>query len=223
MNQEPVKVLVWFEGQHPADIYPQQIHGTIAQALNESGQVAAQIAELQDPQQGIVESVLAETDVLIWWGHLKHGEVSDETVRRVVDRVVLGGMGFIALHSAHYSQPFKALMGTSCDLGSWREEAEPEHLTTVGPEHPIATGIPAQWDIPQTEMYDEPFAIPNPDEVIFYSRWDRGEEFRSGCTWRRGDGRVFYLRPGHESYPIFDQPLMQRVILNGVLWCARRT
>ena len=222
MNNDPVKVLVWFEGQHPADIYPQRIHGTIAQALNESGQATAWIAELLNPQQGVIESVLAEMDVLVWWGHRLHNEVSDETVRRVVARVEQG-MGFVPIHSAHHSRPFKALMGTSCDLGSWREEAEPEHVTTLIPDHPIAQDIPVQWDIPETEMYSEPFAVPEPEEVVFHSCWDRGEEFRSGCTWTRGQGRIFYFRAGHESYGIFTQPLVQQVVLNGVFWCARRT
>lgn len=222
MNQAPVKVLVWFEGQHPGDIYPQRIHGAIAQVLNESEQITAWIAELLNPQQGIVQSVLADIDVLVWWGHRLHNEVSDETVRRVVERVE-EGMGFMPIHSAHHSKPFQALMGTSCDLGSWREEAEPEYLTTLLPDHPIAQGIPAQWDVPHTEMYSEPFDVPEPDEVIFHSCWDRGEEFRSGCTWTRGAGRIFYFRPGHESYEIFTRPVVQQVIINGVLWCAKRT
>ena len=222
MTEDLIKVLVWFEGQHPADIYQKRIHGTIAAMLNESEQITAWVAELLNPQQGIVESALAEMDVLIWWGHRLHNEVSDETVRRVVARVE-EGMGFMPIHSAHHSKPFKALMGTSCDLGSWREEAEPEYLTTLLPDHPIAEGIPAQWDIPHTEMYGEPFAVPEPEEIIFHSRWDRGEEFRSGCTWTRGAGRSFYLRPGHESYEILTQGAVQQVIINAVLWCARRT
>ena len=222
MNQSPAKVLVWYEGQHPADIYPLRIHGTIAAALNESGQVAAWIAELLNPEQGIVESVLAQMDVLVWWGHLLHDQVSDETVRRVVKRVE-EGMGLLVLHSAFESKIFTALMGMRCTISSWREEGETEHLTTSLPSHPIAQGMPAQWAIPQTEMYSEPFAIPEPDEVVFHSRWDRGEELRSGCTWTRGAGRIFFLRPGHESYLIFDEPLVRQVILNAVLWCAGRT
>ena len=222
MGQSPINILVWYEGRHSEDVYPLRIHGTLAGTLREQPDMQVWIAELDNWEQGITEATLAAMDVLVWWGHKRHAEVSDETVQRITERV-REGMGFLPIHSSHYSRPFGALMGTECGVGDWREEGEPEHLTTLLPEHPIAQGLPAEWDIPETEMYAEPFAVPEPEEVVFHSRWDRGEEFRSGCTWTRGEGRIFYWRPGHESYRIFDQPHFQRVLVNGVRWCARRT
>jgi trehalose utilization protein len=105
-----------------------------------------------------------------------------------------------------------------CVFPAYRADGAPGHLTTVLPQHPIAAGLPAHWDIPQTEMYGEPFHVPAPDEVVFEESWDKGEHFRSGCVWNVGKGRVFYFRPGHEIYPIFKQAEPLKVVENAARW-----
>ncbi len=108
----------------------------------------------------------------------------------------------------------------ACVFPAYRADGAPSHVTTLLPKHPIASGLPEKWDISQTEMYSEPFHVPKPDAVIFEERWDKGEWFRSGCLWNVGSGRVFYFRPGHESYPVFTQPNPLRVIENAVRFLA---
>ncbi|MFV0416524.1 MAG: ThuA domain-containing protein [Chthoniobacterales bacterium] len=221
MSNSP-KITIWSEYRHEkknpevTEIYPEGMHETIAAALRKDTGFTVQTATLDEPEHGLTESVLAETDVLVWWGHMAHGEVSDEVVERVKNRV-LGGMGLIALHSAHYSKIFKALMGTTCSL-KWREANDKERLWNLMPSHPITQGIGDYFEIPAEEMYGEPFGIPTPDELIFVSWFSGGEVFRSGATWYRGHGRVFYFRPGHETYPTYHQPEVQKVIANAVRW-----
>jgi trehalose utilization protein len=226
----PIRVTVWNEYRHEreheavAKIYPGGIHATIAQGLQDQlGQrVTARTATLDEPEHGLTAEVLDQTDVLTWWGHKAHGQVSDEIVDRVQQRV-LGGMGLIVLHSGHFSKPFKRLMGTGCGL-RWREAAEREILWCTAPGHPIAAGLEDEkFELPQTEMYGEFFDIPTPDELIFISWFEGGEVFRSGCTWTRGHGRVFYFRPGHETFPIYHDATVQRIIANGVLWAHQNT
>jgi trehalose utilization protein len=159
---------------------------------------------------------LAATDVLIWWGHAAHGEVSDEIAARVCD-AVWGGMGVIFLHSAHFSKPFKRLMGSPCNL-SWREAGERERIWLTSRSHPIASGLPDHWELENEEMYGEPFGVPDPMETVFVSWFQGGEVFRSGLTYKRGAGRVFYFRPGHETYPTYHDANVQRVIANAVHW-----
>lgn len=217
------RVTVWNENRHEkknpavASLYPNGIHGAIAGALREA-KLDVRTATLDEPDHGLGGDVLDNTDVLVWWGHLAHGDVSDATVERVKARV-LQGMGFVALHSAHFSKPFKALMGTSCDL-KWREANDRERLWVVAPGHPITAGIGESITLESEEMYGEHFDIPQPDELVFVSWFSGGEVFRSGACWRRGAGRVFYFRPGHETYPTYHNPEIQRVILNGVHWAA---
>src|SRR5581483_5617545 len=151
-------------------------------------------------------------------GHAAHKRVAEKVVERVLRRI-WRGMGFIALHSSHYSKIFKRLMGTSCSL-TWREAGERERLWVCDPAHPIARGIERCFEIENVEMYGEPFVIPAPDEVVFISWFEGGEVFRSGCTWRRGSGKIFYFRPGHETYPIYFQPMVRRVLCNAVHWAA---
>ena len=216
-----VKVTVWNENRHEkknplvGEIYPDGIHGTIAGFLTEAGYEAG-TATLDEPEHGLTDEVLHNTDVLIWWGHLAHGEVTDEVVQKVQQRV-LDGMGLIVLHSGHFSKIFKALMGTSCDL-KWREVGETERLWVVAPSHPIVEGIGEFIQLEQEEMYGEHFDIPAPDELIFTSWFEGGEVFRSGCTFTRGNGKVFYFRPGHETYPTYYNKDIQRVIVNAVKW-----
>ncbi|MCC5842445.1 MAG: ThuA domain-containing protein [Opitutales bacterium] len=219
-------VTVWGEFRHEkknpkvAEIYPRGMHETIAGFLREAGGMIVSTAVLDEPEHGLTAEVLEKTDVLVWWGHMAHGDVADEVVARVKKRV-LEGMGLVVLHSGHYAKIFKALLGTTCSL-KWRESTDKERLWNVFPSHPIAEGVGDYFEIPAEEMYGEPFGIPTPDELIFISWFTGGEVFRSGATWTRGHGRIFYFRPGHETYPTYHQKEVQQVIINGVRWARAR-
>jgi trehalose utilization protein len=223
MSRE-LRVTVWNEFQHEkkdeevARVYPDGIHGAIAEGLNAVEGVTAGTATLDEPEHGLTDAVLAGTDVLIWWGHMAHGNVEDEIVDRVYARV-MEGMGLIALHSAHFSKIFKRLMGTTCDL-KWREADEKERLWVVSPGHPIVKGIGEYIELEAEEMYGEHFDIPQPDELVFVSWFQGGEVFRSGACYQRGAGKVFYFRPGHETYPTFYNQEIRQVIANAVQWAA---
>lgn len=216
-----IKVTVWNENRHEQtnekvrEVYPEGIHGAIASFLKEDN-FEVRTATLDEPEHGLTEEVLNSTDVLVWWGHMAHDDVSDEIVTRVKNRV-LDGMGLIVLHSGHFSKIFKTLMGTTCDL-KWREADEKERIWVVSPGHPIAEGIGEYIDIEREEMYGEHFDIPDPDELVFVSWFEGGEVFRSGCTYKRGKGKVFYFRPGHETYPTYYHEKVQKVISNAVKW-----
>ncbi len=216
-----IRVTVWGENVHEqknkvvAGIYPLTMHGTIAKALKEAG-IDASTVTLQDAEHGLTPEKLAATDVLIWWGHCAHGDVEDAIVERVCD-AVWGGMGIIFLHSAHFSKPFKRLMGAPCNL-SWREAGERERLWVTSRQHPIAAGLPDHFELEYEEMYGEPFGVPEPLETVFVSWFAGGEVFRSGLTYKRGAGNIFYFRPGHETYPTYHDANVQRVILNAVNW-----
>ena len=220
-----INVLIWNEFRHEkcqpavAEIYPRGLHAAIGEYLSQSEDISVTLASLDDPEQGLSQEQLDHTDVLIWWGHMAHGEVSDEAVERVCRRVN-GGMGLVALHSAHHSKVFKRLTGTSCNL-KWRH-GDRERLWTVIPSHPIAQGIPEHFELPAEEMYGEPFDIPKPDEVVFLGWFAGGEVFRSGITYRRGAGRIFYFQPGHEEYPIFHDENVLRIIKIGRASCRER-
>ncbi|WP_207460319.1 ThuA domain-containing protein [Azospirillum sp. SYSU D00513] len=223
MNNTP-RVTVWNEFRHErnneavAAIYPRGMHETIAAPLRAAGLEVA-TATLDEPEHGLTEARLEATDVLVWWGHRAHAEVSDAVAERVRRRVVDGGMGLLALHSSHFSKPFMGLMGTGCFL-KYRVAGETERLWVVDPAHPVAAGISDAIELEREEMYGEPFDVPPPDELVFISWFKGGEVFRSGCAWRRGLGRVFYFRPGHETFPTYHDPRIQRVILNAVRWAA---
>ena len=208
----------WHEKQEPAieAIYPEGIHGAIKQKLSETDDYNIRVATLDMPEHGLTEKVLNDTDVLIWWGHCCHADVSDEIVERVKNRV-LDGMGFIALHSAHASKPFKALMGTSCRL-KWRCNNEKERIWVVEPSHPIARDLPEYIEFDKEETYGERFEIPVPDELVFISWFAGGEVFRSGCCYKRGLGKIFYFRPGHEEYPTFYRDDVTKIIKNAIEW-----
>ena len=215
-----MNVTVWNEYRHEQEneevrqVYPEGIHQAIAQFLTDDHQVTT--ATLDQPEHGLTESVLAQTDVLIWWGHKAHDEVDDAIVDRVKAHV-LNGMGLIVLHSGHFSKIFKSLMGTTCDL-KWREADDRERLWVVDPTHPITTGLPSYFELDKEEMYGEHFDIPAPDETIFISWFEGGEVFRSGATFKRGNGKIFYFRPGHETYPTYYNNYVQQVIRNAVTW-----
>ena len=218
------RVTVWNEFRHEKEhadvtkVYPDGIHEAIARPLRASG-LTVRTATLDEPEHGLTNEVLAQTDVLIWWGHMAHDDVKDDIVDRVQQRVVADGMGLIVLHSGHFSKIFKRLMGTSCNL-IWREAAEKERIWVVEPGHPIAAGLGQYFEIPHAEMYGERFDIPAPDALVFASWFQGGEVFRSGCCFYRGAGKIFYFRPGHETYPIYYQPEVLRVITNAVHWAA---
>ena len=221
-----IHVTIWNEFLHEQQdekvqrIYPAGIHTTIAACLSANADMTVTTATLDQFEHGLTEAVLNQTDVLTWWGHKAHDQVSDEVVKRVQQKV-LEGMGLIVLHSAHHSKIFKALMGTNCSL-RWREAGEKERLWNIEPGHPIAEGIGDYIELPRAEMYGERFDVPTPDKVIFISWFEGGEVFRSGCCWERGHGRIFYFRPGHETYPIYHNEQIQRVIANAVRWAKPR-
>jgi trehalose utilization protein len=222
-NMSALRVTVWNEAQHEKrnplvqQVYPEGMHTVIANYLKTQG-MTVRTATLDEAEHGLTQAVLDETDVLTWWGHLAHDKVDDAIVERVRQRV-LNGMGLIVLHSGHFSKIFKALMGTSCDL-KWREANERERIWVVDPGHPIAEGLGEYFEIPHEEMYGEHFDIPAPDTLVLVSWFQGGEIFRSGCCYHRGRGKIFYFRPGHETYPTYYQPEVLRVISNGIKWAA---
>lgn len=217
-----IHVTVWNEYRHEkevpevAKIYPEGIHGQIAAFLG-SDEIEVRTATLDMPEHGLTQEVLDHTDVLIWWGHMAHHEVTDEIVDRVQERV-LKGMGLIVLHSGHKSKPFMRMLGTTCNL-NWRE-GDRERLWCCNPTHPIAQGIPMQFELEHEEMYGEFFDIPKPDDIIFIGWFRGGEVFRSACTFHRGYGKIFYFQPGHESYPTFYNENVQKIIKNAVIWAT---
>ena len=226
MNR-PIRVTVWGENFHEhsdrdregmAERYPDGMHGTIAGGIAALLGDAVQVrtATQDQPENGLTAEVLDNTDVLTWWGHATHGSVDDAVVDRVHSRV-LGGMGLLALHSAHFSKIFIKLMGTTCSL-AWRNSGDTELVWNVSPSHPITQGVPQPIRIESHEMYGEYFDIPAPEELVFLSTFSGGEVFRSGCCWRRGKGKVFYFSPGDQEYPVYNQPDIQRVLANAVVW-----
>lgn len=275
-DPQPVRVLIWDEQQpKQKQAYGDKFLGeTIAAHLAALPGLTVKNTNLDAPEQGVDEATLDATDVVIWWGHVRNGAVTNANAERIAARVREGRLGLIALHSAHWAKPFVRLMQDrakadalakvpeaaratakweflneapigkgvkrdapltpllqqegevwrlilpACVFPAWRADSAPSHITTLLPQHPIAAGLPAKWDLPQTEMYDEPFHVPPPDAVIFEERWDKGERFRSGCVWQVGKGRVFYFRPGHETYPVFKQAEPLKVIENAVRWLA---
>ena len=219
-----IRVTVWNEYFHEraseeiGRIYPNGIHGAIAEGLSRSAELDVKCRTLDMPECGLDEATLDDTDVLIWWAHIKHADLPDEIAERVQKRV-LDGMGLIVLHSGHLSKPFVRLMGTVC-RSKWRENDERERIWVIEPAHPIARNLPEYIQIEEEETYGERFEIPTPDELVFVSWFSGGEVFRSGCCWRRGMGKVFYFRPGHEAYPIYYREDIRQVLLNAVEWAA---
>jgi trehalose utilization protein len=224
--EPPIRVTVWNENVHERtedDVrarYPDGIHGAVAAGIAEHLGARARVrtATLEQPEHGLTDEVLADTDVLTWWGHIAHDQVADEVVERVA-RHVLGGMGLVVLHSGHFSKIFRKLLGTTCAL-RWRDTADRELVWTVKPGHPVAAGVPDPLIIEEQEMYGEFFDIPDPDELVFISSFSGGEVFRSGCSFTRGLGRIFYFSPGDQAYPVYHHPDVRRVVANAVAWSA---
>lgn len=217
-----IRATIWGENVHEqknkavAENYPIGMHGAIAKLIGEDKNIVTSTVTLQDSEHGLTVEKLANTDVLVWWGHAAHGDVKDEIVERVVQRV-WEGMGLIVLHSGHHSKVFKRLMGTPANL-HWREAGERERIWVVNPGHPIAKGLPAYFELENEEMYGEPFSVPEPLETVFVSWFQGGEVFRSGLTYRRGAGNIFYFRPGHETYPTYHDKTVGLVLRNAVNW-----
>src|SRR5699024_8128338 len=195
------------------EIYPKGIHHVLGSLFDD-----VNYATLENHRDTLNDKILNETDVLIWWGHLAHDKVDDVIVEKIQKRV-LQGMGLLVLHSAHMSKIFMKLMGTSCDL-KWREANDKERLWVIDPSHPIMEGLDEYIELDEEEMYGEYFDILTPDELLMISWFDGGEVFRSACTFKRGKGKIFYFRPGHETYPTYHNKDIQTVIKNAALWAA---
>jgi len=215
-----MNILIYNEGVHDKEewmkkVYPDGIHGALKQALNDLGNITITI--LDDVEEIVTEECLNKTDVMLWWGHCAHGSVPDK-VAELVHSAVLKGMGFIALHSAHLSKPLVRILGTSCTL-KWRDD-DRERIWVTAPFHPIAQGLPEYFELNQEEMYGEFFDIPKPDDVIFTGWFAGGEVFRSGCTFSRGYGRIFYFQPGHEAFPTYYNENVVKILKNAVKWAS---
>ncbi len=279
LDAAPIRVVVWDE-QQPAQkpAYTNFLGNAIAAHLRTQPGLTVTSVNFDDPEQGLSQAVLDACEVLIWWGHVKNGQIQPEKARSIVKRIQSGQLSLIALHSAHWAEPFVQAMreraisdalnsipglklsdlelvtperfrvpkttepltprleetGTrdgrktyrltlpNCVFPHYRADGAPSHVTTLIPSHPIAKGIPTHFDIPQTEMYNDPFHVPKPDLVLFQENWDKGESFRSGAIWNVGKGKVFYFRPGHETYPIYTQPIPLRILANAVQWLGSK-
>lgn len=222
-----IKVTIWNEFRHEVaqdrwgercrEHYPNGIHIALKQNLA-SEDLLIRTATLADPEQGLPDELLNDTDVLMWWGHVAHKEVSDALVDKIQNRV-LGGMGLVVLHSGHKSKIFQRMTGCSCAL-HWREAGESERVWTIDPAHPICKGVPPYFVVERTEMYGEPFGIPEDAKPIFISWYQGGDVFRSGVTLQRGLGKIFYFSPGHETFPIYHDPNVLKVLSNAIRWAA---
>ncbi|MDD4870880.1 MAG: ThuA domain-containing protein [Kiritimatiellae bacterium] len=225
MKNVKINVTIWNEYIHEKKepsvraIYPDGIHGALAKKLA-APDLEIRTATLEEPEHGLTQEILNNTDVLLWWGHAAHEEVKDSIVSRVQQRV-WEGMGIIVLHSAHMSKIFRALNGTSGKL-HWREAGDRERLWVIDPAHPIAAGLPEHFELPYEEMYGEPFMIAGDAKIVLMSWFEGGELFRSGFTLQRGNGRLFYFRPGHEAFPTYYDPNVLKVLGNAIRW-ARPT
>ncbi len=217
-----IRVLVWCEGTARRSVYPGDIDGTLGEYLSRRPVFSVRHARLGDPAAGLSDEALDWADALIWWGRRRHDDVPASRAAAVVQRVRSGQLGFVALHGACASQPFRALMGTACEPAHWREDGQPEHVAIAAPQHPIVRGV-APFTIPKTDMFAEPFSVPTPETVILVSTWEKGETMRSGLTWSVDAGRVVYLRPGHDAFPVLFHPCVRQVIAGAAAWSAHRT
>lgn len=217
-----IRVLLWSEQTEPRNIYPTGISGALAAHLGKMSNIETRTATLTDEGAGVSDAALEQTDVLVWFGHKKHKEVPDDAVDRVVKHVRERGMGFIALHSSHYAKPLKKLLNATGSWSSYVNAAKPERMWIVLPDHPIAKGV-KDFTIPQEEIYTEPYEVPEPEAVIAEGTWESGHRNREVMAWTLDKGRMVYIRAGHEDYPIYLMPQMQKIIANSVEWTAGRT
>lgn len=214
----PVRVRIWSEGTAPRSVYPGDIDGAIGDSLRRAGGWKVTQSRLGDPGSGLTDRDLDATDVLIWWGRLRHADLKDHRAQAIADRVRAGRLGFVALHASCGSKPFQELMGCPCEPSGWREDGKAERVVVQSPGHAIARGL-VPFTIPRVAMFSEPFNVPTP-EVVLSSTFEGGETFRSGLTWTIGQGRVAYFRPGHEAFPVFFHPGVRKVVVNAALWAA---
>ena len=221
----PIHVTIWNEdslqetSEQVLQVYPQGLNGALAHIFEGCDDFIVRTAHLSQEEAGLTEEILADTDVLIWWGHCKHGMVPDEIAARVQGRV-LRGMGLIMLHSGHESKVFQRLMGTQCSL-RWHENNDKERIFIIEPHHPILWGIPAWFELTAEEMYGERFDIPAPDELLAIGWYESGDVFRSLCTFSRGYGKIVYFQPGHETLPSYHNEYVKKIIKNAACWAAR--
>lgn len=218
------RVVVWSEGTAPKEVYPEDINGAVAAGLKQSlPDWEVVIASLSDPDQGVSDERLKTTDVLIWWGHKKHGDVKNELVEKIYRRVHDEGMGFIALHSSHFAKPYKRLMGTPCSWGEYKADGTSVKITVKEPNHPIVKGV-KDFELPKIERYGEPFAVPKPEAVPLDGEYTKPDGTkapgRMGLCWTVGKGKVFYFTPGHETYDDFFRPEVKTIMANAVQWAA---
>lgn len=224
------KVVVWSEGTANVDkgskeVYPNDINTAIIEGLKplESRGWELIKASLNDPDQGVSEELLNQTDVLIWWGHKKHGEVKDALVSRIEKRVKEDGMGFISVHSSHFAKPYKKLMGTPCSWSEYVCDGTSVEITVKEPNHPICKGV-SDFKLPLIERYGEPYRVPTPEAVPLDGMYTKPDgtkaPARMGLCWTVGKGKVFYFTPGHETYDDFYRPEVRRIFVNAVEWAA---
>ncbi len=218
----PIRVKVWCEGTAPRAIYPRDVDGAIAADLARRKGFVATRGRLDHADSGLTDAELDRTDALVWWGRLRHDDLPESRARAIVERVRAGKLGLVALHGSYASKPFRALLGPMCSPRAWRDDGMPEHVTILRPEHPIARGV-GSFTIPKTAAFSEPFAVPEPEAVVFTSAWDGGGTFRSGLTWTVGKGRVAFLRPGHDGFPVLFHPAVRQLIANASAWVAGRS
>lgn len=218
-------VVVWSEGTAPKKIYPKDINGAIAEGLASLEGWEVVTASLNDPDQGLPDELLNRADVLIWWGHTKHGQVKDALVDKIVKRVKEDGMGFISLHSSHFAKPNKKLMGSPCSWSAYVSDSKTLKVTVADPSHPIAKGVPAEFVIENDERYGNPYAVPKPDALVFDGvftlKSGKTEPSQQGFTWQVGKGKFFYFQAGHETNPIFFDANVRKIMANAVLWAAK--
>lgn len=218
----PVRVRVWSEGTASKSVYPHGVEGALAEGLSGRPLLSVSTGRLGDLDSGLSDADLNASDVLVWWGRLRHDEVPEDRARAVAERVKAGKLGLVALHASYASKPFRALMGGPCEPDGWRDDGRAEHVAVASPEHPVARGV-GPFTIPKTCMFIEPFQVPQPESVVLVSSWDSGETFRSGLTWSVEKGRVVYLRPGDDSFPVLFHPAIRQVVANAAVWAAHRS
>ncbi len=218
-------VVVWSEGTAPKNVYPNDINTAIAEGLRASEQMKdwdVVVANLSDPDQGLPDELLNKADVLLWWGHKKHGDVKDALVDKIEKRVKEGGMGFIALHSAHFAKPNKRLMGTPCTFAAYKGDNKETVVKVAMPDHAIVKGVKAEFTVANDERYSDPYAVPPTDQVpltgVQVHKDGVREDAKMGFCWKVGKARYFYLQLGHETNPIYFDAEIRKIMANAVIW-----
>lgn len=218
---EPLRVRAWCEGTAPKSVYPRDVDGALEEILGGRSDIRVSRSRLEEADAGLSDPALDETDVLVWWGRLRHDELPEERARAVAERVRTGRLGFVALFGSYASGPFRELMGMACEPGAWRDEGRREEVAIAAPKHPIVRGV-MPFTVPQSRMFAEPFQVPEPEAVLLLSTWETGETFRSGLTWTVGRGRVAYLRHADDAFPVLFHPSVRTLVGNAALWAAGR-